>query len=178
MARMARADQDSDPLPRHPRADLDLHGLFPRSRVRALTRIRSQKAILREAAIVVASDCSTLDSREVLTQLQERERQGSTVMEGTGIAIPHCRMESCTQSLGALLRTAEEIDFGDGHADVFFVLVIPSNDRNNRKYLQILGAIADIYGNENAMIEELRAAPSDFALRAAFLRHMNSPVTA
>ena len=164
---------DSETIPPGFHKGLDFLALFPPSRARVLTNIRSQKACLRRAAEIFSADCRSLNPRDVLGRLLDRERLGSTAMDHSGIAIPHCRLNSCKNAMGALLRTDSLVDFGDERADIFFVLVVPDCDAENRLYLEILSTIAEVYGEDDlGNAEELRMASSGKELGNVFHRHM------
>ena len=61
----------------------------------------SKKAIFEEVAALVAADHPDLDPGDLIGKLLAREKLGSTGLGG-GIAIPHCRLASCGEPLGAL----------------------------------------------------------------------------
>ena len=101
----------------------------------------SKKRVLEQASELIAEQVPDLDSEQIFSGLIGRERLGSTGI-GEGIAIPHCRLESCTQTTGALLRLKEPIDFDaiDGQAvDLLFVLLVPTEA--TEAHLQTLAAL-------------------------------------
>ena len=170
---MEATEPESEPVAPALHNGLDFLALFPPSRARFLVNIRSQKACLRQAAEVISADCRNVSPRELLSELLDRERLGSTAMDDTGIAIPHCRMSGFDKPMGALLHTDSDVDFGDERADIFFVLVVPGNDTDNRLYLEILSAIAEVYGDDDlGAAGELRSARSGEELGKMFYRHM------
>ena len=57
----------------------------------------------------------SLDAGEVLEQLEERERLGSTGF-GRGVAIPHARMPGLQRPVAALLKLSQPIDFAAAEA--------------------------------------------------------------
>ena len=60
----------------------------------------SKKRALELLANTIAQDIPDIDADELFRRLIGRERLGSTGI-GHGIAIPHCRVEHCTGTVGA-----------------------------------------------------------------------------
>ena len=89
---------------------------------------------------------TTFDSKELFSALINREKLGSTGF-GDGIAIPHCRLASCTQVTGALVRLANAVDFDaidQQPVDLLFVLLVPLQATD--EHLQILATLAGSFG--------------------------------
>jgi PTS system nitrogen regulatory IIA component len=123
----------------------------------------SKKAIFEEVAALVAADHPDLDPGDVIGKLLAREKLGSTGLGG-GIAIPHCRLASCGQPLGALVSLREPADFDapdDEPVDLLFVLLVP--EEAHQEHLDILAAIARLF-SQPALRSALRACDSDRAL--------------
>ncbi|HBO14109.1 MAG TPA: PTS sugar transporter, partial [Halieaceae bacterium] len=81
-----------------------------------------------------------------------------------GIAIPHCRLASCGEPLGALVSLREPADFDapdDAPVDLLFVLLVP--EEAHQEHLDILAAIARLF-SQPALRSALRACDSDRAL--------------
>ena len=70
----------------------------------------SKKRLFETIAKIVCADQPSLPYDDVLGKLIAREKLGSTGVGG-GIAIPHCRVSSCTAPTGTLLTLAEPIPF-------------------------------------------------------------------
>ncbi|MFT6915116.1 MAG: PTS system nitrogen regulatory IIA component [Motiliproteus sp.] len=107
----------------------------------------SKKRVLEHASELIAEQSPDLDSEQIFAGLIGRERLGSTGI-GEGIAIPHCRLESCTKPTGTLLRLKEPVDFDaiDGQAvDLLFVLLVPLEA--TEAHLQTLAALAEMFNN-------------------------------
>ena len=99
-----------------------------------------------------------LDSDAIYESLIAREKLGSTGF-GNGIAIPHCRLDQCTEAIGALLQLSSKIDFDslDGEpVDLIFVLLVPHEA--TEQHLQILKMLAEKLDQED-LREALRQAP-------------------
>ncbi|MEM9256008.1 MAG: PTS sugar transporter subunit IIA [Pseudomonadota bacterium] len=129
------------------------------SPTRTLCRAKdaSKKRLFETIADVVSRDQATLSSSEVLTQLTAREKLGSTAL-GQGIAIPHCRVGSCTRPLGSLLTLAEPIPFDapdDQPVDLLFVLLVP--EEAQQQHLDILAEVARLF-SQDGYCKKLRSA--------------------
>lgn len=82
------------------------------------------------------------DADELFNRLLEREQLGSTGV-GSGVAIPHCKMNGLDRVVLAVGSTAEGIDFGaiDGvPVRLFFLVVSPSS--SPAAHLQCLASIS------------------------------------
>jgi PTS system nitrogen regulatory IIA component len=100
-----------------------------------------------------------LKSSDIFTSLFERERLGSTAL-GCGIAIPHGRIKGLKDAVGAFYRleTPLEFDAPDNQpVSMGFILLVPKDA--NEQHLQILGELAQLFGDE-AMRAKLLAATS------------------
>lgn len=126
----------------------------------------SKKRTLEHAARAVEKALgSSGQDAAVFDALLARERLGSTAL-GDGVAVPHCRLPGCTQTIGLLLALAEGIDFDAPDSkpvDLLFVLVVPQEATD--EHLQLLGRIAGMF-NDSATRASLRAASSGSELYA------------
>ena len=105
----------------------------------------------------------SLDAGEVLEQLEERERLGSTGF-GRGVAIPHARMPGLQRPVAALLTLRQPIDFAaaDGlPVDLVIGLISPEN--SGATHLHALAAISRMMRDERVH-EALSEAPDEEAL--------------
>jgi PTS system nitrogen regulatory IIA component len=105
----------------------------------------SKKRLFETIAKVVCDDLPALHYDTVLDHLIAREKLGSTGL-GQGIAIPHCRVDSCAQPLGTLLTLKEPIPFDapdDKPVDLLFVLLVPAEA--HQQHLDILADIASLF---------------------------------
>lgn len=127
----------------------------------------SKKRTLEHAARAVTKALGDADQEgAVFDALLARERLGSTAL-GDGVAVPHCRLPGCSQTIGLLLALAEGIDFDAPDSrpvDLLFVLVVPAAATD--EHLQLLGRIAAMF-NDSATRASLRAAGSAEDLYAA-----------
>ena len=122
----------------------------------------SKKRVLELIGKLIAQH-TQLDADAIYESLIAREKLGSTGF-GNGIAIPHCRLEQCTEAVGALLQLESSIDFDslDGApVDLIFVLLVPHEA--TEQHLQILKTLAEKL-DQQALREALRQAPDAHTL--------------
>lgn len=121
----------------------------------------SKKKLFEHAAELFART-HALKSADIFTSLFERERLGSTAL-GRGIAIPHGRIKGLKDACGALyrLKTPLEFDAPDGQpVSLCFILLVPKDA--NERHLQILGELAQLFGDDAMRARLLGAAsPAD-----------------
>jgi len=120
----------------------------------------SKKRTLEILANQIAQDIPTLNADDLFRRLIARERLGSTGL-GHGIAIPHCRIENCTGTVGALIKLQKPVDFDaiDGEpVDIVFALLVPEEATDD--HLQILATLAGLFSDQ-AFRKQLRRANSD-----------------
>lgn len=103
------------------------------------------------------------DAEDIFDALIARERLGSTGI-GDGVAIPHCRLDSCEKITGILFSLNEPIDFDaiDGNpVDLVFTLLVPQETAED--HLLALQAIAE-YFNQSENRALLRQIHTDDTL--------------
>lgn len=130
----------------------------------------SKKKLFEHAADLFAR-IHGLKSTDIFTSLFERERLGSTAL-GCGVAIPHGRIKGLKHACGAFyrLQTPLEFDAPDNQpVSICFVLLVPQDA--NEQHLQILGELAQLFGDDAMRTKLLAAAtPSDLiALVSAWI---------
>ena len=106
----------------------------------------SKKRVFERAAEAMGAALS-LSSETIYRALLAREKLGSTAI-GEGIAIPHCRINECSEAAGCLVTLQEPIDYGsaDGQdVDVIFVLLVP--EEATEAHLKLLAALARSFSN-------------------------------
>ncbi len=84
--------------------------LLTRQRTACATVGISKKRVFESVAKIISEDQLSLSYDEIFTHLIGREKLGSTGL-GQGIAIPHCRIENCTQPMGTLVTLSEPVDY-------------------------------------------------------------------
>ncbi len=108
----------------------------------------SSKKKLFEHAADLFAQTHGLKSTDIFTSLFERERLGSTAL-GYGIAIPHGRIKGLKDACGALYRLSTPLDFDapdNQPVSLCFILLVPKDA--NERHLQILGELAQLFGDE------------------------------
>lgn len=123
----------------------------------------SKKRALELLASTIAEDVPTIDADDLFRRLIARERLGSTGI-GHGIAIPHCRVENCSGTIGALITLKDPIDFDaiDGEpVSILFAMLVPEQAMD--EHLQTLASLAGAL-NDADFRQRLREADSDDAL--------------
>jgi PTS system nitrogen regulatory IIA component len=120
----------------------------------------SKKKLFEHAAELLAQ-AHELKSADIFTSLFERERLGSTAL-GYGIAIPHGRIKGLKDASGAFyrLKTPLEFDAPDNQpVKLCFILLVPQDA--NERHLQILGELAQLFGDDSMRTRMLNAATPD-----------------
>jgi PTS system nitrogen regulatory IIA component len=132
--------------------------LLPESNVIIDLDVSSKKRVFEQAGLIFENNHNIARS-DIFDSLFAREKLGSTGL-GQGIAIPHGRIKSLKEALGAVVRTRQPIPFDapDGqNVSLIFVLLVP--DRATDMHLQILSELAQMF-SEKAFREQLLAAPT------------------
>jgi PTS system nitrogen regulatory IIA component len=120
----------------------------------------SKKRALELLANTIAQDVPGIEAEDLFRRLIARERLGSTGI-GHGIAIPHCRVENCTGTIGALITLTEAVDFDaidSQPVDILFAMLVP--EKAHDEHLHNLAALAGALSNAEFR-DKLRAATSD-----------------
>ena len=121
--------------------------LVPERTFRSLEASSKKKAI-EVAAISLAELDTELDVGEVYRGLIDREKLGSAAI-GEGVAIPHCRLASCSRIIGALFVFTDAVDFSafdDIPVSIMFVLLVPESETT--EHLKTLSMLAERCQNE------------------------------
>lgn len=98
--------------------------------------------VLRVFAERLASRGLVSSGAELFQRLWEREQLGSTGI-GSGIAIPHCKLQGLSHGIVAVGLVPEGVDFGaaDGRpVKVLFLVISPIG--SPAEHLQVLAAIS------------------------------------
>lgn len=117
----------------------------------------SKKRLFETIARIISDDQPSLDYEEVFTHLIAREKLGSTGL-GQGIAIPHCRLDSCPRPIGTLVTLEQGIDFDapdEQPVDLLFALLVPGEA--NQQHLDILAEVARLF-HQADFCRQLRGA--------------------
>ena len=124
----------------------------------------SKKKLFEHAADLFAR-IHGLKSSDIFTSQFERERLGSTAL-GCGVAIPHGRIKGLKNACGVFYRLQNPLEFDapdNQPVSICFVLLVPQDA--NEQHLQILGELAQLFGDD-AMRTKLLAIATPDALIA------------
>ena len=103
------------------------------------------------------------NSQKLFEALLTREKMGSTGI-GSGIAIPHGRIQGSNQAVGVFLQCEEPIEYGaidNQPVDLIFALLVP--EELCQQHISTLAHIAEQLQNKQKC-RQLRHAESDQAL--------------
>jgi len=117
----------------------------------------SKKRALEILSHLVCDNNDDINQNEVFESLIARERLGSTGL-GKGIAIPHGRLKSGTQTIAAFIQLEEGVDFDapDGVAvDMLCALMVP--EVCSDEHLQVLAVLSEMFSDKTTR-EKLRSA--------------------
>lgn len=123
------------------------------------TQARSKKHSLEILSELLVRAHADIPNEDIFESLIERERLGCTSLD-QGVAFPHCRVEGLEQSVGALMKLTDAVDFdaADGEpVDLIFGLMVPA-EVNEQDHANVCG-IAELLGDRE-LRQRLRAATS------------------
>ncbi len=136
---------------------MDIASLLSPSLVLCQHSSSSKKRILEEIAEHLGQAYPKMNASSIFSSLIAREKLGSTGI-GNGIAIPHCRINECEETIAMLITLDKGIDFDaidNETVDVIFVLLVPEGANEN--HLKMLAQIAETFSNEE-ILDKVRAA--------------------
>jgi len=136
--------------------------LLPPANVLLDLPVSSKKRLFEQVGLLFENNHGIARSL-VFDSLFTRERLGSTGL-GQGVAIPHGRIKSLKDALGAFVRLGQPVPFDapDGKPVILlFVLLVP--EQATEKHLQILSELAQMF-SDRALREAMTAAPDAGAL--------------
>ena len=140
--------------------------LLPTANVVVGLEASSKKRAFEQAGLLFENNHGIARST-VFDSLFAREKLGTTGL-GQGIAIPHGRIKTLKDALGAFIRLAEPVPFDapDGKpVSMLFVLLVP--EQANEHHLQLLSELAQMF-SDRAFREQLLNAPDALAAHALF----------
>ncbi|MDB4837477.1 PTS sugar transporter subunit IIA [Marinomonas sp.] len=145
---------------------MSLKSLLKTELVLAKQNIVSKKRVLENLADITSNRLHC-DNEEIYDALLAREKLGSTGI-GSGIAIPHCRLESANHAAILVLSLQKPVDFDSIDkiaVDLIFALIVPPSECN--EHLATLAQIAEL-AQSTTSLEQLRAAETDEELFRVF----------
>ncbi len=122
--------------------------LLAADRVLRNVEARSKKHALEILSELLAAALEETSAAAIFHNLVERERLGSTAL-GAGVALPHGRVDGLDESVGAIVKLSEGIDFDspDGQpVQLIFGLLVPQECAAD--HLQDLSQIASLLSDE------------------------------
>jgi len=108
----------------------------------------SKKRVFEQAGLLFENK-QGIARAQVFDSLFAREKLGSTGL-GQGVAIPHGKIISLKEAVGALIRTKAPIPFDapdGGPVNLIFVLLVP--ERATELHLEILSELAQVFCDRN-----------------------------
>ncbi len=147
---------------------MELSDILPLERVLCGVSVTSKKRALELASEAIASHDQAGFQGVFFDSLIARERLGSTGF-GNGVAIPHGRVKSLTDTMVLFVQLAEPIEYDaiDGKpVDLLFVLVVP--EESTDEHLQILAQLAEMF-SDKALCRALRECQDKHLLHALII---------
>ena len=89
---------------------------------------RSKKHCLEILSELLVRSIPDISADDIFERLNERERLGCTSLD-QGVAFPHCRVDGLNESVAAMIKLSEPVDFdaSDGEpVDLVFGLMVPT----------------------------------------------------
>lgn len=128
--------------------DSTIASILSQQRVVSHVAASSKKKVLEMLSSLLADSIAESSSDDIYEKLLSRERMGSTGI-GEGIAIPHCRLKQCEETIGVLLQLDQSVDFDaidKKPVDLVFALIVP--EKACDEHLQTLSALAQKFNQE------------------------------
>jgi len=137
--------------------------LFHADSVLCDLHVSSKKQLFQELATAMlgseALKDASLDSRDIIAAAMERERLGSTGV-GTGVALPHARLEGIDRVYVAFARLESPLDYDaidERPVDLVAMLIAPEDAGG--AHLRALAKVSRTLRRKD-MRQRLRAAPN------------------
>lgn len=106
--------------------------------------VRTKPEVLAEIVDKLLEVYPDLNGEEILNLLLERERLGTTGI-GSGIAIPHGKMEGLKEVLLVVARSTKGVDFESlDHNPVQIIFLLLAPEENLGEHLKILAHISRV----------------------------------
>ena len=128
----------------------------------------SKKKVLQTLAERISPSLGDVPEHALFDQLIARERLGSTGI-GSGVAVPHCRLEGIVQPIAALVKLDTAIDFeaiDHKPVDILFVLIVPVDATD--EHLQLLANVVERVNN-SATLTQMRSCQTPESLYNTFV---------
>ena len=143
--------------------------------VRLINECKSRKSALESASQVLSQSNESLSERDLLERFVAREELGSTALDDSGVAIPHCRTERCTKPTAAMLRVDPPVQFGLGeNVRIIIALVVPVEQTST--HLQFLKTVA-LVCRQPSNVTCLLQAKTEIDLHRTFMHFVDMAET-
>jgi PTS system nitrogen regulatory IIA component len=119
----------------------------------------SKKRALEKISEILSDNIPTHSQEQIFERLINRERLGSTGL-GSGVALPHCRLDDIEAPVGILVTLLGGIDYDSPDnepVDILFGLIVPAE--STEEHLQLLAQLAEFFSDPNHC-EQIRSAKS------------------
>lgn len=139
--------------------DIELSNFLIPERVEVQWQMSSKKRLLESIASLLTKGNAGLDKKTIFQILTERERLGSTGI-GKGVALPHGRVNSLDQVIGAFAVLDSPLDYeavDKQPVNLVFALLVPAEA--NEEHLRILAHLAKLF-NEPELRKKLKTTRS------------------
>ena len=145
----------------------DYEAFLSLDRVAIVDELPSRKTALHQLAEYLARGDESMSYREIFFKLQERERQGSTVLDELPVAIPHCRLSNCPSPIGSLLKIhhGNTVDFGGHDVRLMIGMCFPQDSADEA--LDVLRLIVRVFEDDQSR-QSILAADSPEVLFERF----------
>lgn len=154
---------------------MELSRLLNPGAVRTLAQLTSKKRLFQELGEIVAQTCK-INAGVAVDGLQERESLGQTGV-GSGIALPHARLEELDRIVGVFVRLEKPLDYDsvDRHpVDLVFALFAPKD--SGVEHLKALALVSRTM-RDPSVCAKLRANSDPLKLHA-ILTEIRTPQAA
>jgi len=151
---------------------MNITDLIMRDCVACDVKVTSKKQLIQEMAQLML-DCGCMDgsgieARDIVSAAMDRERLGSTGV-GSGVALPHARIEGLDKVRIALVRLEAPLDFeavDERPIDIAVLILAPADAGSD--HLRALAQISRRLRKED-MRARLRSAPNAESLYTYFV---------
>ncbi|MBQ8648242.1 MAG: PTS sugar transporter subunit IIA [Oscillospiraceae bacterium] len=154
---------------------MDIAQLLPASRIRLGVRVADRAEANRRLTALLEADGCLLDRACFERDLQAREAQSSTAVQG-GLALPHARSEGVEQPAAALLVLGEPLDCCSMDGVPVDMLLMIASPQDSAVHMQAIAALAMALEREGVRDTLRRLERPEDA--AALLAEGDAPVPA
>jgi nitrogen PTS system EIIA component len=151
---------------------MEINDLISSDTIVANLHATSKKQVLQELSRR-AADATGQNERAIFDVLMERERLGTTGV-GSGIAIPHGKLQSLERLHGVFARLEQPVDFqaiDERPVDLIFLLLAPESA--GADHLKALARVSRVL-RDGKVCEKLRGTDTAEALFAILTEKMQS----